>query len=470
MKKMFFILFIILFMPIVVKANTIKGQVRVNTNLTVRMSPVNNARIMGYLNNGETISIYNNKVKGNGCNDGWYMISNGTYAGRYVCSSYINIINNNTSAYNNTVSSTNKNSTKKVKIQVSSELRVRTTPNTSSKVAGYLYNNNIVSVYTNKVKGSGCSNNWYMIASGSFSGKYICSNYTKDYVENSNSTSTSSNTRNYPRVIHTTTGVRLRSKATTNSSVLKTLGLNKNFVAVSEIKVNNSGCKNSIWLKLTSNNKTGYVCSVYTKNGATTDKYISSCSDSLSSAKVAIKRNGSDSNLIPIKQSASSNSKTIYNVSPGNMYNYLGTVSGFYKININGGVGYVSSKYAMYIGANETFSVVSLSNQTLKFYKNGKCNFVSRTVTGLSGYDNAVNTRKGAYNIGYKSTNMYFQDSKVYSNYWMQFDGGIGLHDADNWRNSYGYRGSHGCVNLPLTAAYTIYYNTSVGTKVVVSK
>ena len=63
---------------------------------------------------------------------------------------------------------------------------------------------------------------------------------------------------------------------------------------------------------------------------------------------------------------------------------------------------------------------------------------------------------------------MYFKDSDVYSNYWMQFDGGIGLHDADNWRNSYGYRGSHGCVNIPLTVAYRLYNSIGVGTKVIV--
>ena len=46
-------------------------------------------------------------------------------------------------------------------------------------------------------------------------------------------------------------------------------------------------------------------------------------------------------------------------------------------------------------------------------------------------------------------------------NYWMPFNGGIGLHDA-SWRSSFGgtiyiYSGSHGCINLPGKKAAKIY-------------
>ena len=55
--------------------------------------------------------------------------------------------------------------------------------------------------------------------------------------------------------------------------------------------------------------------------------------------------------------------------------------------------------------------------------------------------------------------------------YWMPFNGGIGLHDA-NWRSSFGgaiYQGngSHGCVNLPPSVAGTVYDNIQAGTPVV---
>ena len=79
--------------------------------------------------------------------------------------------------------------------------------------------------------------------------------------------------------------------------------------------------------------------------------------------------------------------------------------------------------------------------------------------------------------ISYKKYDTYLKGpgykSHVY--YWMPFDQAIGLHDADGWRNKYGgdiylTNGSHGCINLPHTAAETIYNNVSAGTKVLVHK
>ena len=45
--------------------------------------------------------------------------------------------------------------------------------------------------------------------------------------------------------------------------------------------------------------------------------------------------------------------------------------------------------------------------------------------------------------------------------YWMPFNGGIGLHDA-NWRSKFGgtiyeTNGSHGCVNLPPSQVKELY-------------
>lgn len=48
-----------------------------------------------------------------------------------------------------------------------------------------------------------------------------------------------------------------------------------------------------------------------------------------------------------------------------------------------------------------------------------------------------------------------------YVNYWMPFNGGIGMHDA-SWRGSFGgsiymYSGSHGCINMPSSKAAKLY-------------
>ena len=71
-----------------------------------------------------------------------------------------------------------------------------------------------------------------------------------------------------------------------------------------------------------------------------------------------------------------------------------------------------------------------------------------------------------------KETKMEYEyESPV--TYWMQFNGGYGLHDAAGWRSVYGgsiyyYDGSHGCVNLPYDLAQTLYKNFDIGDPVVV--
>ena len=63
-------------------------------------------------------------------------------------------------------------------------------------------------------------------------------------------------------------------------------------------------------------------------------------------------------------------------------------------------------------------------------------------------------------------------DYRTWVTYWMPFDGGEGLHDMTSrgafGGNIYQYNGSHGCVNLPYSAAEQLYQITNVGDVVVV--
>lgn len=79
-------------------------------------------------------------------------------------------------------------------------------------------------------------------------------------------------------------------------------------------------------------------------------------------------------------------------------------------------------------------------------------------------------TPVGAYRITYCERNATLRGPGYCTKvaYWMPFNGDIGLHDA-TWQSSFGgarYKegyGSHGCVNLPLSAAGTIFSNVSTG-------
>ena len=121
-------------------------------------------------------------------------------------------------------------------------------------------------------------------------------------------------------------------------------------------------------------------------------------------------------------------------------------------------------------GANDygnTYVEINLTAQHLFFYKNGKLLVESDFVSGNTskGYD----TPPGAYPITYKERNATLkgEDYRTPVDYWMPFNGNIGMHDAD-WRSSFGGNifktsGSHGCVNLPPSVAKTIYENIEAG-------
>ena len=80
------------------------------------------------------------------------------------------------------------------------------------------------------------------------------------------------------------------------------------------------------------------------------------------------------------------------------------------------------------------------------------------------------NTPAGIYTLTYKQRDRVLRGAKRADgsyeyespvSYWMPFNGGIGLHDA-NWRGSFGgtiYKtnGSHGCVNLPPQKTAALY-------------
>ena len=119
-----------------------------------------------------------------------------------------------------------------------------------------------------------------------------------------------------------------------------------------------------------------------------------------------------------------------------------------------------------------TYVEIDLSGQHLWFYKNGKLITQGDVVTGNDGSDK-TRTPMGIYQINYKERNATLKGEGYASpvNYWMPFNGGIGIHDA-SWRDKFGgvlYKtgGSHGCVNSPYNVAKTIFNNIEAGTPVV---
>lgn len=126
-----------------------------------------------------------------------------------------------------------------------------------------------------------------------------------------------------------------------------------------------------------------------------------------------------------------------------------------------------------------TYVELDLSAQHLWYYKDGALLMESDFVSGTY-YNYERRTPGGTYFLNYKQRNQvlrpapnpdgsYDYESPV--SYWLPFNGGIGLHDA-NWRWNFGgsiylYSGSHGCINLPVSFAGGFYENIEPGCPIV---
>lgn len=104
---------------------------------------------------------------------------------------------------------------------------------------------------------------------------------------------------------------------------------------------------------------------------------------------------------------------------------------------------------------------IDLGNQHLYLYVEGKLILESDMVSGNIARGHG--TPAGVFGITYKERDATLRGENYASHvdYWMPFNGNIGMHDA-SWRNSFGGEiyltgGSHGCINLPRDAAAEIY-------------
>lgn len=128
-----------------------------------------------------------------------------------------------------------------------------------------------------------------------------------------------------------------------------------------------------------------------------------------------------------------------------------------------------SQKAASHDGPDygNTYVEMNLTAQHMYFYKNGKLLIESDFVSGDEA--KGFSTPDGAYDLTYKQRNAVLKGKnyKTPVNYWMPFNGNIGMHDG-YWRTSFGgtiYKknGSHGCINLPPAIAKIIYENIEAG-------
>lgn len=120
----------------------------------------------------------------------------------------------------------------------------------------------------------------------------------------------------------------------------------------------------------------------------------------------------------------------------------------------------------------DSYVEIDIANQMVYVYSKGELKVSTPTVTGnvSKGHDTPISIDP----LNYKTTNAVLRGPGYASpvKYWMPFNGGVGLHDA-NWRTEFGgdiYKtnGSHGCINLPPEVAKEVYDLVFPGMPVIV--
>ena len=143
----------------------------------------------------------------------------------------------------------------------------------------------------------------------------------------------------------------------------------------------------------------------------------------------------------------------------------------YYRVMVDGIIGYIEKNNTKRL--SETSVVIDLSRQMLKVVKAGKEVFRCRIISGRK----ELQTHLGCFTIGHRERNYQLTPEHLVA-YWLEFDGNIGIHDA-NWQKdkyftevgnkaydnysrgrgkTYPYdHGSHGCSNTRLEDVAIIY-------------
>ncbi len=119
----------------------------------------------------------------------------------------------------------------------------------------------------------------------------------------------------------------------------------------------------------------------------------------------------------------------------------------------------------------DSYVEINMITQHVFLYVDGELVTETDCVTGK--VSNGNSTPEGIYPLAWKQKNRVLRGPGYASfvNFWMPFNGGVGMHDA-SWRSTFGgtiykYSGSHGCVNMPYAAAQTIYEHIEAGFPVI---
>ena len=316
-----------------------QGQVvNVSTTLNIRQGASTSTAILGTLKNGENFNIISKS-------GGWYNIKAGSIVG-FISGDYVKEISSTTTTETPKQPEVSTEATSNGTIvNISTNLRVRSTANTTCTVLGYLLNGAKVTI-------TGEQGSWYQIKYNNTSA-YVF----KDYVKKDGAalapsptpvttpeTTTTPSTSVAGKVVNVSTSLRVRDSASASGNVVGSL-INGAIVKITG--------ESGEWYQIDYNNSKAYVFKEFIqKTDATTESKpkgeTTSGGGTSGETKVNSEQKGQVINIstnLRIRSEASSTSEILGYLVNGQEVTIKGKSSDWYKISYNGIEGYVSDSY-----------------------------------------------------------------------------------------------------------------------------
>lgn len=322
-----------------------KGQViNITSALNIRQSASTSSAVIGTLKNDDTFEIISNS-------NGWYNIKSQNVIG-FVKSEYVKEIGSSSETTTKipTTPTVEKSANGKV-VNISTNLRIRTSTSTTSPILGYLLNGQEVSI-------TGEEGNWYAISFNNAKG-YV----SKDYVQKSNvaavNTSVERNTNTGSQqttasgkgqVINISSSLNIRQSGSTGSAVLGILRNGEIFDIIG---------KSGSWYNIKTGTVAGYVSADYVKEVSASSSSNTSTNSGSTSDQVIQNQKGQVINVtsnLRVRSKADTNSTVLGYLLNGQLVDVTGKSGEWIKINYNGQAGYVSSQYIKFVSGNSNNS------------------------------------------------------------------------------------------------------------------
>ena len=222
--------------------------------------------------------------------------------------------------------------------------------------------------------------------------------------ENNDNVNDDTNTENNPSIVIekgvTTANLNLRVEASTASKIITTIPKGKTIEIIEKL--------NSGWYKVNYSGKTGYVSSSYVSiNGSTENK-----------PSIVTEKGVTTANL-NLRVEASTASKIITTIPKGKTIEIIEKLnSGWYKVNYNGKIGYVSSNYVSINGSTEnkpsivTEKGVTTANLNLRVGSSTSSKIITTIPKGKT-IEIVEKLNSGWYKVNYNGKTGYVSSSYV---------------------------------------------------------